>query len=179
MSNAISVGNAVVGCELGSTRIKISLAAPDGTPLASGSHGWENRFENGVWTYHTDDVWHGIASAWSDLAADVQNRHGERLERIAERAMGFVYAVGLLGVTGERDQLAASAVEIARRCKAVTDKPVLVGVGIGSPAQAVEVCEVADGVVIGSAVVRRALETRSPEAVAEVVGEYRTALDAG
>lgn len=103
----------------------------------------------------------------------------ERLLRIAERARGFVYAVGLLGVTGERDELAASAAEIARRCKAATDKPVLVGVGIGSPAQAVEVCEVADGVVIGSAVVREALRTGSPEAVAQVVGEYRTALDAG
>jgi len=103
----------------------------------------------------------------------------ERLERIVERASGFVYAVGLLGITGERDELASSAKVIAARLKAVTDKPVLVGVGIGSPAQAVEVCEVADGVVIGSAVVRRALQTRSPEAVAELVGGFRAALDAG
>jgi tryptophan synthase alpha chain len=129
--------------------------------------------ESGPWCEAADGA--GVETVM--LAAPTGS--DERLERIAERAMGFVYAVGLLGVTGERDQLAASAVEIARRCKAVTDKPVLVGVGIGSPAQAVEVCEVADGVVIGSAVVRRALETRSPEAVAEVVGEYRTALDAG
>ena len=54
----------------------------------------------------------------------------------------------------------------------------LVGVGIGTPAQAVEVCEVADGVVVGSAVVRRALETGSPEAVADLVASFRTALDA-
>ena len=129
--------------------------------------------ESGPWCEAADGA--GVETVM--LAAPTGS--DERLERIAERAMGFVYAVGLLGVTGERDHLAASAVEIARRCKAVTDKPVLVGVGIGSPAQAVEVCEVADGVVIGSAVVRRALETRSPEAVAEVVEEYRTALDAG
>ncbi|MGI9578493.1 MAG: tryptophan synthase subunit alpha [Microthrixaceae bacterium] len=129
--------------------------------------------ESGPWCTAADAV--GVETVM--LAAPTGS--GERIERIAERAGGFVYAVGLLGVTGERAELASSAVDIARRCKAATDKPVLVGVGIGSPEQAVEVCEVADGVVIGSAVVRRALQTRSPEAVAETVGEYRTALDAG
>jgi tryptophan synthase alpha chain len=102
-----------------------------------------------------------------------------RLEAIVARCRGFVYAVGLLGITGERDALASSATVIARRLKEVTDLPVLVGVGISTPAQAVEVCQVADGVVVGSAVVRRALETRSPEAVADYVGEFRVALDRG
>jgi tryptophan synthase alpha chain len=103
----------------------------------------------------------------------------ERLERIVARSHGFVYAVGLLGITGERDELAGSAVVIARRLKELTDLPVLVGVGISTPEQAVEVCDVADGVVVGSAVVRRALETGSPESVAELVGTFRAALDAG
>ena len=103
----------------------------------------------------------------------------ERIGRIVDRARGFVYAVGLLGVTGERDSLAESALEIARRCKDLTDRPVLVGIGISTPAQAVEVCEVADGVVVGSAVVRRMVETGSPDAVAELVGQFRAALDAG
>ena len=56
--------------------------------------------------------------------------------------------------------------------------PVLIGVGISTPAQAVETCAVADGVIVGSAVVRRALETRNPEAVGELVAEFRAALDA-
>lgn len=103
----------------------------------------------------------------------------ERLERVVARARGFVYAVGLLGITGERDRLAASARVIASRVKAVTDRPVLVGVGISTPEQAVEICEVADGVVVGSAVVRRALETGSAEAVADLVGSFRAALDRG
>jgi tryptophan synthase alpha chain len=103
----------------------------------------------------------------------------ERLERIVARSRGFVYAVGLLGITGERDELASSALVIAARLKQLTDLPVLVGVGISTPEQAVQVCEVADGVVVGSAVVRRALETDSPEAVAELVGTFRAALDAG
>ena len=102
----------------------------------------------------------------------------ERLPRVVARARGFVYAVGLLGVTGERDALAASSLVIARRLKAVTDKPVLVGVGVSTPEQAVEVCAVADGVVIGSALVRRVLEGVGPVGAGAFVAEVRAALDA-
>lgn len=103
----------------------------------------------------------------------------ERLVRIVERSRGFVYAVGLLGITGEREQLAASATVIAGRLKQVTDLPVLVGVGVSTPEQAVEVSQVADGVVVGSAIVRRSLESGSPDAVADLVGSFREALDRG
>ena len=103
----------------------------------------------------------------------------ERLPRVCARARGFVYAVGLLGVTGERDALASSATIIARRLKAVTDKPVLIGVGISNAEQAVEASTVADGVVIGSALVRRVLEGAGPQGAAAFVAEVRAALDAG
>jgi tryptophan synthase alpha chain len=103
----------------------------------------------------------------------------ERLPRVCARARGFVYAVGLLGVTGERDALASSATVIAGRLKAVTDKPVLIGVGISNAAQAVEASKVADGVVIGSALVRRVLAGAGPQGAAEFVAEVRAALDAG
>jgi tryptophan synthase alpha chain len=102
----------------------------------------------------------------------------ERLPRVCARSRGFVYAVGLLGVTGERDALASSATEIAGRLKAVTDVPVLVGVGISDAAQAVEVCAVADGVVVGSALVRRILAGEGPTGAAAFVGSLRAALDA-
>ena len=102
----------------------------------------------------------------------------EQLARIAARARGFVYSVGLLGVTGERDELAASSLVIARRVKAITDKPVLVGVGVSNAAQAVEICSVADGVVIGSALMRRVLEGAGPVGVGAFVAEVRAALDA-
>jgi tryptophan synthase alpha chain len=101
----------------------------------------------------------------------------ERLPRICARSRGFVYAVGLLGVTGVRAQLAASARVIAQRLKDVTDLPVAVGVGVGTPEQAVEACAVADGVVVGSAVVQRMLDGGGPEGVAALVGEFRAALD--
>jgi tryptophan synthase alpha chain len=102
----------------------------------------------------------------------------ERLVRICERARGWVYAVGLLGVTGERQELARSALEIARRLKAVTDKPVLVGVGVSNPEQAAEVAAVADGVIVGSAIVRRLLDGGGAEAAAVFVSELRSGLDA-
>jgi tryptophan synthase alpha chain len=101
----------------------------------------------------------------------------DRLVRICARARGFVYGVGLLGVTGERAQLASTAVDIARRLKAVTDTPVLVGVGVSTPDQAAEVCEVADGVVVGSAIMRRVLDGAAPEQIGELVAAFRQALD--
>jgi tryptophan synthase alpha chain len=101
----------------------------------------------------------------------------ERLPLVCARARGFVYAVGLLGVTGERDELASSATVITKRVKDVTDKPVLVGVGVSTPEQAVEASEVADGVVIGSALVRRLLDGEGPDGVARFVASVRDALD--
>jgi tryptophan synthase alpha chain len=101
----------------------------------------------------------------------------ERLPRIAARARGFVYAVGLLGVTGEREALAASATALAARVKAITDVPVLVGVGVSNAEQAYQASRVADGVIQGASVVRRLMES-GPDAVGDYVAEVRRALDA-
>lgn len=103
----------------------------------------------------------------------------ERLGAICARSRGFVYGVGLMGVTGERATVAATALVMAKRLRAVTDKPVLIGVGISTPEQAVEVCAEADGVVVGSAVVRRMLEGGGPEGAAELIASFRAALDRG
>jgi tryptophan synthase alpha chain len=103
----------------------------------------------------------------------------DRIEAICTRARGFVYAVGRMGVTGEQAVLAGSAREVAGRITAHTDLPVCVGIGVSTPDQAAEVCEVADGVVVGSALVRRLLEGAGPEGAAEFVGSLRAALDAG
>jgi tryptophan synthase alpha chain len=101
----------------------------------------------------------------------------DRLVRIAVTGRGFLYAVGLMGVTGERTDLAESAVTIAVRCKEITDLPVLVGIGITTPEQAVEVSTVADGVVVGSTIVRRLLDGEGPDGVAKLVRTFREALD--
>jgi tryptophan synthase alpha chain len=101
----------------------------------------------------------------------------ERLPLIAERARGFVYGVGLVGITGERAELAASSLEIARRLKDITDKPVIIGVGVSSPEQAAEIASVADGVVVASAIIRRMLDGGSIDDAVGFVAELRAALD--
>jgi len=99
-----------------------------------------------------------------------------RLPRIVARSRGFVYAVGLLGVTGERAELSATATNIAERLKRVTDLPVLVGVGVSNAEQAREAVRVADGVIQGASVVRRLMES-GPEEVGRYVEEVRRAID--
>ncbi len=99
-----------------------------------------------------------------------------RLPLIAARSRGFVYSVGLLGVTGERDTLALTATALARRLQAITDVPVLVGVGVSNAQQAREVCAVADGVVMGASVVRRLLEGGA-DAVGAFLSDVRHAID--
>jgi tryptophan synthase alpha chain len=100
----------------------------------------------------------------------------ERLPRIAARSRGFVYSVGLLGVTGERQSLAASATALAERLKAITDVPVLVGVGVSNAEQARQAVTVADGVIQGASVVRRLMDD-GPDAVGAYVAEVRVAID--
>jgi tryptophan synthase alpha chain len=101
----------------------------------------------------------------------------ERIRAVCERAQGFVYAVGRMGVTGEQAELADSARQVAERITDVTDLPVCVGIGVSTPDQAVEVCKVADGVVVGSALVRRLLEGEGPDGAADFVSSLRHALD--
>lgn len=126
--------------------------------------------ESGPWTVAADAA--GIETVM--LAAPTAP--DERLPRVCARARGFVYSVGLLGVTGERAQLAGTATALAKRLKAITEVPVLVGVGVSNAEQAVEACRVADGVVMGASVVRRILEG-GPDAAGEYVAEVRAALD--
>jgi tryptophan synthase alpha chain len=127
--------------------------------------------EVGEWAAAADGA--GIATIL--LAAPTGS--DERLARICDRTRGFVYGVGLLGVTGEREQLARSALDIAVRLKAITDKPVLVGIGVSTPGQAAEVAQVADGVVVGSALIRRLLDGGGAEAAGEFVAALRAGLD--
>ena len=101
----------------------------------------------------------------------------ERVERICARARGFVYAVARMGVTGERQDVSVDAVGVVERIRRWTDMPVCVGVGVSTPEQAAEVCQVADGVVVGSALVRRLLEGEGPEGAAAFVASMREAID--
>lgn len=118
---------------------------------------------------------HGLACVL--LAAPTAD--DERLRRICDTSAGFVYAVSLLGVTGERESLASSAMDIAVRLKRLTRLPVLVGVGVSTPEHAHQLTRVADGVVVGSAIVRRILDGDGVDGVRSVVASFRRALDDG
>jgi tryptophan synthase alpha chain len=99
-----------------------------------------------------------------------------RARALAERARGFIYAAARMGVTGEREQLGPKVGGVVARAKAVSELPVCVGIGISTPEQARTVGSFADGVVVGSALVRRLLEGAGPEGAARFVGELRRAL---
>src|SRR6516165_6350238 len=101
----------------------------------------------------------------------------ERVERICARARGFVYAVARMGVTGERGDVGADAATVVERIRQCTDMPVCVGIGVSTPEQAAEMCAVADGVAVGSALVRRLLEGGGPDGAAEFVRSLRVAID--
>jgi len=101
----------------------------------------------------------------------------ERVAAICARSHGFVYAVARMGVTGERADLGERAAEVVGRIRRHSDVPVCVGVGVSTPDQAVEVCHVADGVIVGSALVRRLLAGAGPEGAADFVAELRAAID--
>ncbi len=72
----IEEGKTSLGIELGSTRIKAVLINEKGTPLAAGSHEWENRYDNGIWTYTMEDVWEGLQDCYQDLLKDVKEQYG-------------------------------------------------------------------------------------------------------
>lgn len=103
----------------------------------------------------------------------------DRLAEICRRSQGWVYGVNMMGVTGERDRVAESSRLLAKRLKAATDKPILMGFGISTPTQAAEVAEEADGVVVASALMRILLDGGDAAAVGDAVAAIRAALDAG
>jgi tryptophan synthase alpha chain len=99
----------------------------------------------------------------------------ERLRAIAATAAGFIYCVATYGVTGEREALSGTAAQVVEALRALTDLPLLVGVGIGTPEQAAEACRFADGVVVGSALVRHLLGGDRDAAV-RLAGAFRDAV---
>lgn len=113
--------------------------------------------------------------AWIPLVAPTSP--AGRVKAITETCTGFVYAVSTLGVTGTREQLSERAARVVAACREATDAPVLVGIGVSSPVHAVEATATADGVVIGTAVVRLVLEEGAAPAGA-FLAEVRAALDA-
>ena len=101
----IDLSACALGIEFGSTRIKAVLTAPDHTPLASGSYGWENRLEDGVWTYHLDDAIAGLRACYTDLRQNAERVLGEPLRRVGAIGIsGMMH--GFLALDAEGRQIA-------------------------------------------------------------------------
>ena len=81
--STLEAGRAVLGIELGSTRIKAVLVDERNRPLAQGSHTWENRLVDGLWTYSLDDIWSGLQACYADLRANVRAQYDTEIERLA------------------------------------------------------------------------------------------------
>lgn len=87
MKDAILNGKTALGIEFGSTRIKAVLTDEHNKPIASGAHDWENRLENGIWTYTLDDIWTGLQDCYAKLVADVKEKYDAELTTVG--ALGF------------------------------------------------------------------------------------------
>lgn len=99
----IESGKAVLGIEFGSTRIKAVLIGPDHTPIASGAHDWENRLDNGVWTYTLDDIWGGLQDCYKKMTEDVDKQYGIPVTKLA--AIGFSAMMHGYMAFNEKDEL--------------------------------------------------------------------------
>lgn len=87
IKSAIEHGKTVLGIEFGSTRIKAVLIDEAHNPIASGDYEWENRLENGIWTYSLEDIWKGLQDSYSNMAADVKQKYGVTITTVG--AIGF------------------------------------------------------------------------------------------
>lgn len=87
VKNAITSGKTVLGIEFGSTRIKAVLVDEANAPIASGSHDWENRLENNIWTYSLEDIWTGLQDAYKNMVEDVKTKYDVAVETFG--AIGF------------------------------------------------------------------------------------------
>jgi tryptophan synthase alpha chain len=104
------------------------------------------------------------------------NSSAERIRFVTEQSSGFVYLVSVLGITGERQALPVELSKFVERVRAQTDKPLAVGFGISTPEQAAAVGEIADGVIVGSALIKAAGQADEPVGAA---GEFvKTLKDA-
>ncbi|MEU2493539.1 tryptophan synthase subunit alpha [Streptomyces sp. NPDC007883] len=114
--------------------------------------------ESAVWREHAEK--HGLATVF---VVAPSSRDG-RLAEITAAGSGFVYAASLMGVTGTRESVGAQAQDLVGRTRATTDMPVCVGLGVSDAEQAAEVAGFADGVIVGSAFVKRLLDADDHEA---------------
>jgi tryptophan synthase alpha chain len=185
LRNGATISGVLRVCESLSARVPVVLMVYANVVLAGGDEGFvERAAAAGAAGLIVPDLPHDEAGGLREAC----DRHGlalvplaapnttpERLAEIGRDARGFVYTVSLTGITGERQELPPSLTDTVARVRAAASVPVAVGFGISTGEQARRVAEIADGVIVGSRIVRAAGEG-GPDAVAEVVSELADAL---
>ncbi|MEV6786723.1 tryptophan synthase subunit alpha [Streptomyces sp. NPDC051098] len=129
--------------------------------------------ESGLWREHAEK--HGLATVF----VVAPSSKDARIARITEAGSGFVYAASLMGVTGTRASVGAQAQDLVARTRATTGLPVCVGLGVSDAQQAAEVAAFADGVIVGSAFVKRILDAPDTDAGLAAVRELAAELARG
>lgn len=129
--------------------------------------------EAGPWRDATD------AEALDRIFLVAPSSTDDRISEVVKGTSGFLYAASTMGVTGARASVSSAAPELVARARRATDLPVSVGLGVSTGEQAAQVAEYADGVIVGSAFVRRILAADSHEAAVESVAELAHELAAG
>ncbi len=128
----------------------------------------------------TPDLTPEEAGAWLDASDEhdldrvflvAPSSTAQRVATITRACRGFVYAASLMGITGTRDAVSADASGLVKRIREHTDLPVAVGLGVSNGAQAAQVAEFADGVIVGSAFVRRLLDSQGVAGIQELTAE--------
>ncbi|MFJ3693327.1 tryptophan synthase subunit alpha [Streptomyces sp. NPDC090052] len=129
--------------------------------------------ESALWRENAEK--HGLATVF----VVAPSSRDERLATITAAGSGFVYAASLMGVTGTRNSVGEQAQELVRRTRATTELPVCVGLGVSNAEQAAEVAVFADGVIVGSAFVKRMLEAENGAAGLDSIRELAGDLAKG
>lgn len=114
-----------------------------------------------------------------DIIPLIAPTSGHRVEKIAKAASGFIYVVSSLGITGERNEFFNGLKDLVAEIKSYTDVPTAIGFGVHTPEQAKDMAEIADGVIIGSAIVDIVAQKKqaAPEAVEAFTKSIRSAVD--
>ncbi|MFJ3929683.1 tryptophan synthase subunit alpha [Streptomyces sp. NPDC090029] len=129
--------------------------------------------ESELWREHAEK--HGLATVF----VVAPSSKDERLAKITAAGSGFVYAASLMGVTGTRASVGEQAADLVRRTRATCELPVCVGLGVSNPEQAAEVASFADGVIVGSAFVKRMLDADGDAVAVAAVRELAGDLARG
>src|SRR2546423_2457647 len=184
LENGMSYDGALALIERAGLKVPVVLFSYLNPILAAGEDGLARAAESGASGILVTDIPVGADPAREEWLGNsplpfirlvAPTTPAERMAEIARHGSGFVYLISRLGVTGVQETTAASLPDTIKRLRSATDLPICVGFGISTPAQARSVGELADGVVVGSALVRAAGE--SPDAVLKLTQSLREGLD--